>query len=326
MNGPVARARLVPFLLGPTASGKSALALAVAERLGAELIVADSVQVYRGLDIGSAKPTRAERAAIPHHALDLVDPDQPFSAAAFRGHALAALAAIEARGRLPLVVGGTGFYVRALLRWQLPGPGRDPALRDRLGAEAAREGPGALHARLAAADPEAAARIHPNDAVRIVRALEILATSGERPSTLRHRQGEARPSFVPLLIGLQWSRQDLYRRIDARVEAMVARGLVSEVAGLLARGLSPDLKPLQSIGYRQVIAHLQGRYPLETTLRLIQQETRRFAKRQLTWFRKEPGIRWLLLDGDDWLRAAAETACGWIGETTAEGGSLAATG
>jgi tRNA dimethylallyltransferase len=324
--GALAHLPLVPFLLGPTAAGKSALALTVAQALGAELIVADSVQVYRGLDIGSAKPSPEERAAVPHHGLDLVEPDQPFDAAAFRREAFRAMAGIQARGRLPIVVGGTGFYVRALLRWQLPGPGRDPALRERLRAAAAREGLGALHARLAEADPDAAARIHPHDAIRIVRALEILEATGERPSDLRGARGEGRPPFRPLLIGLHWPREGLYRRIDARVERMIARGLVAEVAGLLDRGFAPELKPLQSIGYRQIVAHLQGRFSLEAAVHAIQQATRRFAKRQLTWFRREPGIRWLRLDGEGWRAEAAQTAGRWIREAAAEDGPRAAAG
>ncbi|MBZ0159649.1 MAG: tRNA (adenosine(37)-N6)-dimethylallyltransferase MiaA [bacterium] len=275
------------------------MALAVAERVGGEIVAADSMQVYRGLDIGTAKPTAEERRRVPHHLLDLVDPGQPFTAADYVRWASAAIAEIRARGCLPIMVGGTGLYVRALFRGLFDGPGEMTPLRETLHQEAAQMGGAALHQRLDAIDPEAAAAIHPNDLFRIVRALEVAAASGRPISTLR---AEARRNHIPvpgpvMTFGLERNRQELYQRIEARVEAMMSQGLLREVRNLLDRGYCATLKPLQAIGYRHMIGYLNGRTSLDEAVASLKRDTRRYAKRQLTWFRHENEIEWLTAEG-----------------------------
>jgi tRNA dimethylallyltransferase len=274
---------------GPTASGKSALAVALARRLGGEIVNADSQQVYRGLDVGTAKPTPEERAAAPHHLLDLVEPGEGMDAARFAALAAEAVAAVDARGKLPIVVGGTGLYLRALLHGVVDAPGRDPALRARLEEEAARLGRPALHARLAAIDPEAAAAIRPNDLVRVVRALEI-AAGGTRPSELyaRHRFEEDR--YDAVILALDPPRAELHARIDARVEEMFGAGLLHEARALLARGAPPARLPL---GYAEAAACVRGELPLEEAVRRVQVLHRRYARRQVIWLRRERGVEWV---------------------------------
>src|SRR5574337_1089481 len=286
-------------LIGPTASGKSALALALAERVGGEIVAADSMQVYRGLDIGTAKPTTDDRHRIPHHLLDVVAPDQPFTAADYARLASAAIVDIRARGRLPIVVGGTGLYVRALLYGLFDGPGEMMSLRETLHREAAQAGPPTLHRRLEAIDPKAAAALHPNDLFRIVRALEVAVVSGRPISTLRI-EGRRNHRSIPgpiLQFGLERNRQELYQRIDARVEAMMAQGLLDEVRSLLDRGYNETLKPLRAIGYRHMIRHLRGEIGLDGAITSLKRDTRRYAKRQLTWFRHQDEIEWLSVEG-----------------------------
>lgn len=283
-------------LLGPTATGKTALALHLAPPLGAEVVSADSAMVYRHLDVGTAKPSAEERRRVPHHLVDVVPPDRRFSVAEFVRAARAAVADILARGRVPLVVGGTGLYIRALVEGypleRVPVP-PDPALRERLQEEARRHGPEHLHRRLAALDPDAAARIHPRDLKRVIRALEVLA-HGARPA--RDVPPEATPWRV-LKLGLTCPRPALYRRIDRRTEAQFAAGFVEEVRRLLAMGYRPEDPGLQVLGYRHVVAHLRGRLSREEAIALTQRDTRRYAKRQLTWFRRERGVRWIDVEG-----------------------------
>ncbi len=286
-------------LVGPTAVGKSSLALALAERVGGEIVAADSLQVYRGLDIGTAKPGAEERRRAPHHLLDLVGPDQSFTAADYARLAQGAIADIRGRGRLPIMVGGTGLYVRALLHGLFDGPGEERSLREALRVEAARVGAPTLHRRLQDLDAEAAAAIHPNDLFRIVRALEVVTMSGRPISALR---AEARRDHKPLqapvlLLGLERDRQDLYQRIEARVEEMLARGFLDEVRGLLDRGFSAALKPLRAIGYRHLIEHLNGLTSLDHAVACLKRDTRRYAKRQLTWFHHEEGLEWHRVEG-----------------------------
>jgi tRNA dimethylallyltransferase len=286
-----ARPRVV-CLVGPTASGKTELALALAARLGAEVVSADSRQVYRGLDVGTAKPTRAERACVPHHCLDLVEPAEPFVAARFRAAALWAIADVQRRGRAALVVGGTGLYVRVLLRGLCPAPPAAPALRLALGRALAARGAPALHASLATVDPVAAARIDPRDGARITRALAVGLGSGVPLSEWQaaHRFDE-RP-FEALVIGLARPVAELDARIAARAQAMVAAGFVEEVRALAARGLGPDAPGLSAVGYRELRAHVDGRCDLEGALAATVRATRRFAKRQRTWFRRETDVVW----------------------------------
>ena len=285
------RPRLV-CLVGPTASGKSALALELAERLGGEIVSADSRQVYRRLDIGTAKPTRAERARVPHHCLDLVEPDEPFDAARFRGVAAAAIAEIHRRGRAALVVGGTGLYLRVLLRGLCPAPPRVPALRAVLERQVAEQGAPSLHRRLATLDPAAAGRIDPRDAVRIVRALEVGLASGRRLSEWQARHRFAETPYDALVIGLARGVAELDARIAARARRMVEAGFLEELRALRARDFGPGAPGLGAVGYRELLACLDGGSDLAQGLAAAVRATRRFAKRQRTWFRREADVVW----------------------------------
>lgn len=302
---------------GPTGVGKSAVALALAPRLNAEIVVADSMQVYRGFTIGTGKPTAAERAAVAHHGLDLAEPGAGFDVAAFRAAAAAACAAIRARGRLPLVVAGTGLYLRALRQGLCQAPAPDPAVRRRLEAEARRLGAGALHARLKAADPEAAARLSVNDRVRAVRALEVFEQTGVPLSRLQAQHRDRQGPPAGLVIGLTRDRADLTRRIDARVQAMVAAGLDGEVRGLLEAGCG-DTQPMRGLGYRHFLPVVRGEKAAADAVRLMQRDTRRYAKRQLTWLRKEPGLLWLRLAPEEPPAATAERILALLADRAAE--------
>ncbi len=281
----------VAVIAGPTASGKTALAVALARRLGGEVVNADSQQVYRGLDVGTAKPTAEERAAVPHHLLDVVEPGEGMDAARFVALADAALAEIAARGKVPIVAGGTGLYVRALLHGVVPAPGRDPALRARLEEEAARLGRPALHARLAAVDPAAAAAIRPNDLVRIVRALEI-AAGGILPSALRAAHAFREDRHDALLLALDPPRDALHARIEARVREMFSAGLLDEARALAAR-FGDAVPPRLPIGYAEAIAVVRGTLELDEAIRRVQVAHRRYARRQVIWLRRERGVEWI---------------------------------
>ncbi len=276
-------------LVGPTGTGKTELACALARRTGAEVISADSMQVYRGMDIGTAKPSAALRAEIPHHGLDLVRPDEPMSAGRFAAHARAVATAIVMRGRPIVLCGGTGLYARAFARGLVAGIESDPALRRELEARAT----GDLRAELARTDPESAARIGARDRVRIVRALEALRLSGLPLSRMhaRHRFGDA--PFDVRFLALDLERELHLRRLRERTLRMFEAGLAREVEGLFAAGFGPELRPLRSIGYRQAAALLQGRASASAALEDTFIATRRYAKRQRTWFRSEPELRWL---------------------------------
>lgn len=280
-------------VLGPTASGKTSLGLDLAQWLGGEIVGADSVQVYRHLDIGSAKPTAEERARAPHHLIDILDPDEPYTAADYRRDALAAIEDIHARGAVAVIAGGTALYLRALLHGLSESPAGDPVIRAELARRAEQEGWPALHAELQRLDPVAAARIHPNDRVRIERALEVARLTGEPLSRQQARHGFAAAAVRAYRVGLDPPRDVLHERIQRRVVEMVDGGWFAEVAGLLAQGYDPGLKPLQAIGYRDVVACLQGEIDRDEAIRRIQRDTRRFAKRQMTWFRKEPDVHWV---------------------------------
>ncbi len=302
-------------IVGPTASGKSALALRLARERSGEIVSCDSLQVYRGLDIGSAKPTAAERAEVPHHLLDVADPDEAFSAAAYARLARAALRGIASRGRLAIVAGGTGLYLRALLHGLFEGPSRDEALRRRLEGIAERFGDARLHRLLARVDPEAGARVRPRDRVRVVRALEVYRSTG-RPISEQQRGG-ATPlrGFRPLVVGLDPGREELRRAVKARTREMLVRGLLDEVWGLLGRGYGPELRPLRAIGYRQAVAAVRGETTVEEAERAIVTETLRFAKRQRTWFRhQQPDVRWFADAGGAWAAAVA-----WLEEAQGAG-------
>lgn len=296
-------------MVGPTAVGKSDVGVLLAQMLGGEVVSADSMQVYRGLDIGTGKLPPHKRRGIPHHLIDVVDPEEKFSVAEYEELALCAIREIQGRGRLPVLVGGTGLYYRAVVRAYLfPGPGADPELRARLSAEAKISGPAALHRRLAAVDPPAAERIHPNDLRRIIRALEVHTLTGTPISALQTAPEDLR--FDLVAIGLTAPREVLYRRIDARVDEMLSQGLLDEVRGLVDRGLESWLTSVQALGYKEFFPYLRGSEELGTAVDRLKQGTRRYAKRQMTWFRREREVRWL----DRGERAGDETLAGEIAE------------
>jgi tRNA dimethylallyltransferase len=273
-------------ILGPTASGKSALGLGLAERVGGEIVACDSQQVYIGMDIGTAKPTPEERRRVPHHGLDLVRPDEPFHAARWAAVARAAIADIAGRGRLPIVVGGTGLYYRALVTGLFEAPPPDPAIRARHRAQAAADGVESLHARLAAVDPEAASAIRVRDLVRISRALEVQEQTGVPITTLRRRAAPP-DDLRPTVLLLDPPLAALRTRIGVRVDQMISAGFLDEVRTLRAAGYGPALKPLQALGYRQLGAVLDGTVPLADAVVETVQATFAYARRQRTWFRKQ---------------------------------------
>ena len=279
-------------IVGPTATGKTALAVALARAIDGEVVGADSRQVYRRMDIGTAKPTPQERALTPHHLLDVVDPDEPYSLAQYLELATAALDEIWARGRQPLLVGGSGQYVWALVEgWTVPRLPPQRELRRSLEERAAREGVDALHRELARVDPRAAAGIDPHNVRRVIRALEVYQATGH---PISFWQEKASPSWDTLILGLTCPRDELYRRIDARVDGMMAAGLVGEVRGLLALGYSRDLPAMSGIGYREVCQHLAGELDLSAAVARIKTATHRLARQQATWFRRDDErIRWI---------------------------------
>jgi tRNA dimethylallyltransferase len=297
-------APLLIGIVGPTASGKSALGLRLALAAGGEIVSCDSLQVYRGLDVGSAKPTREERALVPHHLVDVIGPDEPFTAAEYARRARAAIAGIAARGRVPLVVGGSGLYLRALLSGLFAGPSRDDALRARLERIAARKGDARLHRLLRRVDPEAAARIEVRDRVRVVRALEVFRATG-RPLSLHHRAGaDALTGFDVRLLGLDPPREALRAAVERRTDAMLAGGLLEETRALLAAHPG-GLAPLNAIGYRQAVAVARGEREVAAARRDMVKETMRYAKRQMTWFRHQARVEWCATADEAYARAAS---------------------
>lgn len=274
---------------GPTGSGKSELAVRIAERVDAEIVNADSMQIYRDLDIGTAKPSAQELARVPHHLLSFVSPECNFTASDFRREAAAAIGEIHRRGKRVVVVGGTGLYIRALLEGLVDSPVGDPELRLRFADQTGEE----LLRQLQEVDPETAVRLHPNDRVRIVRALEVFTQTGRPISAFRSEHAFSGGYYDAMKICIRVERQELYRRLNLRVEQMLQHGLIEEVAGLLAQGYSRDFKALRSIGYKEIVAHLAGELTLEQAVEQIKRDTRRYAKRQMTWFGRENDIKWL---------------------------------
>jgi len=295
-------------IVGPTGVGKTSVAVRLAARLSMETVNADSRQVYRGMDIGTGKPTVEDRAALRHHLLDVVNPDERYHAARFRADALEAIDGIRSRGRLPVIVGGTGLYVRALLKGLKPAPPADPALRAELEAFAASHGWPAVHARLLRTDPDAARRLHPNDRVRIVRALEVQSRGRAEAGDVA--TGDWRQSIPPwrlLVVGLSQARERLNARLAERARGMAAHGMMEEVKRLLAAGYDESLPSMGGIGYRQFCAVLRGRLSEAEALRIMIRDTARYAKRQMTWFARDPEIRWIDVDAAGGLDGATDT-------------------
>jgi tRNA dimethylallyltransferase len=287
--------RPIPVVIGPTAVGKTDLSLCLAHELEAEIVGGDSRQVYRFLDIGTAKPSAIQRQAVRHHLIDIVDPDEPLNAARFARLAWGCIHSIEARAKLPLIVGGSGLYLRALTDGLFAGPGAAPHLRARLEAEAQSLGLPALYDRLIAVDQAAAQRVHPHDRVRIIRALEIYTLTGTPISQWQCQWQQPRRHRAFVFIGLTRDREELRQRIAVRTEAMLQAGLEAEVRTVLAMGYAPGLPTLQSVGYGEIVAYLDGKWDLAHARQLIERHTWRLAKRQMTWFRHIAGIQWVSL-------------------------------
>ena len=294
------------IITGQTASGKERLAVEIARRLGGEIISADSMKVYRGMDIGTAKASADQRQAVPHHLLDIADPGETFSAARWVRLADTCIAEVHARSGVPIVSGGTPLYLKALLEGLFEGPPADPSIRARLRADALARGTHALHARLAEADPAAAARIHPNDLRRIVRALEVWELTGSPISKLQTQWGAKSFRHRPCLAAIRRRPEDLTRRIEQRVRRMLEAGLMEEVRRLLARPGGPARGPRQALGYAEVIDHLAGRLPEEELVPAIVAHTRQFARRQHTWLSRFPGVVWLEAAPDTLPEALAD--------------------
>ncbi len=288
------REPLVVLLLGPTGSGKTSLSLALGERFGGEIVSCDSVAVYRGMDIGSAKPSPAEQARLPHHLIDVADPDHPFTAGAYSRAARSALREITARGHLPIVTGGTGLYLRALTEGLFAGPERQHDLRARLQRSCQTHSAAWLHRLLTRLDPPSAARIHANDTPKLIRAIEVCLAARQPMSQVLSR--DPLTGFRLLRIGLNPPRQALYDRLNMRAAVMFSAGLIEETRTLLDR--YGPVKALDSLGYRQALAVLQGKLSVEDAIAAAQQGHRNYAKRQLTWFRREPGVHWIENFGD----------------------------
>jgi tRNA dimethylallyltransferase len=294
-------------IVGPTGSGKSDLALRIASRFTGEVVNCDSVQVYRFFNIGAAKTPEHERRGIRHHLIDTLNPDEVFTAGDFARMARPVLHQITGRNHLPVVTGGTGFYLRALVEGLAPGPPRDENMRARLAAREARRS-GSVHRLLRRFDPKTASRIHPNDVPKAIRAVEICLTERRPAAAVFERGRDALTGYRVLKLGLFPDRERLYARLEARLEAMFANGLIDETAGILARGFSSNAKPFESIGYKQAVQVVRGELSAKDALFFARRDTRRYAKRQMTWFRQEPGIETLCGFGDDPAVAAEAEA------------------
>jgi tRNA dimethylallyltransferase len=292
----------LPIILGPTGVGKTEIALRVAEELAGEIISCDSRKIYKLLDIGTAKPSKEERKKIPHHLIDIADLREEFSVADFKREAERKISQIQNREKLPLLVGGSPLYIKAVIDGLFSGPGKDPDLRKRLIEKAKKSGDEYLYRRLKKVDPPAAEKIHPHDLKRIIRALEIFELTG-KPISYHQQLSSFNPQFSRLgrviMIGLRRKREELYKRINNRVDKMLEAGLVGEVKELLKKGYSENLNSLQGLGYKQIIGYLKGRYNFKEAVRLLKRDTRRFAKRQMTWFRKDKRITWVDIEGNN---------------------------
>lgn len=304
-------------LVGPTSVGKTATAIRLALEFGGEVVSADSRYLYRGMDIGTDKPSLEERKGVPHHLIDIVDPRDDYSLALYQRDARAAIEAIHARGRLPIVAGGTPLYLRALLEgWRIPPAPPNPELRAQLELRARVEGPEVLHRELERVDPLAAARIPPENVRRVIRALEIFHATGRRMTEL---EGKESPPWRVLWLGLTMPREELYRRIDERVERQIARGLVDEVRRLLGEGVPPDVPAMTALGYRQIVLYLEGKLTLEEAVARIKYDTHRYARHQLTWLRRMKQVEWYDVTQPGWYEAMRERVRMFLADETDEG-------
>ena len=292
MDGKVCKPKTI-IICGPTALGKTATAIGLAENFTGEIVGADSMQVYKYMDIGTAKPTRDEQSRITHHMVDIVAPNEHFDTKTYARMARKRIMNLNSRGIVPFVVGGTGLYIKALVHGLFEAEASDHAIRSRLKEEVQIHGSAFLHQRLCRKDPGSAKKIHPNDAYRIIRALEVYETTGKPMAELHRKHNFKDNAFDVLKIGLHIDREVLYHRINQRVDAMIDAGLVGEVAGLLEMGYGPALKSMQSIGYRHMVDFIQGRCEWDETVRILKRDTRRYAKRQLTWFKADSNIIWV---------------------------------
>lgn len=300
----------IPLLVivGPTAVGKTDTAVLVAQQIDGEIISADSMQIYRGMDIGTAKPGKEERGGVRHHLIDVADPEDEFSVVDFQRIAKESIEDIYRRGRSPIVAGGTGLYINSLVyNMDFTETISNPELRENLTTIALERGNEYLFEMLKRADPETAAKLHPNDRRRIIRALEVYQCSG-MPMSQYHRNTEIRAiPYDPLMIGLRMNRKELYDRIEKRVDMMMENGLVNEVRRLLDRGCPKDAVSMQGLGYKEIIGYLEGEYPLETAVETLKRDTRRFAKRQFTWFRRDDRIIWMDVENYSRRREIADS-------------------
>ena len=291
MNAATAKPKII-IICGPTGIGKTTVAINLAQHFEGEIVGADSMQVYKYMDIGTAKPTAAEQARVVHHMVDFVEPDESFDAAQYAARAREKIIELDQQHITPFVVGGTGLYIKALLYGLFDEKVSDPEIRARLKAETDARGIQSLYERLGRLDPETASRLHPNDRYRILRALEVIAATGQTISKHHKKHGFFHQPFESLKIGLEMDRTLLYERINRRVDAMISAGFLDEVKGLMARGYSTNLKPMQSIGYRHMVDYIEGRLNWDECVRTLKRDHRRYAKRQLTWFGADPEIIW----------------------------------
>jgi tRNA dimethylallyltransferase len=304
---------MIPLVVitGPTATGKSEAAVMLAKLTGGEVVSADSMQVYRYMDIGTAKPTVKERQGVPHHMIDVVDPDQEYSVALFQKQARRAIAEIHKKGNLPILIGGTGLYIRAVTEhYNFTGIKGDPGFRQKLQQEAAVKGPAHLYQRLSAVDPEAAGKLHCNDTRRIIRALEVFHHTGQPISSFYNRSSS--PIYKLAMFGLILERNLLYQRIEQRVDEMIAKGLVEEVRGLLGKSYGSELTSMQGLGYKEIVSYLTGEINYDQAVYLLKRNTRRFAKRQLTWFRNDRRLKWLDVSGKGGIAVAVKEIMGGL--------------
>jgi tRNA dimethylallyltransferase len=290
--------RPLVVLLGPTAAGKSQLAVPLARHLGTEVLTADSRQVYRGMDIGTDKPTVEERQNVPHRLIDLLEPDAVVNAGWYRQQALIEIDRLYEARQLPLIVGGTGLYIRTLVRGLCQAPPADPVVRAELMRMSRAMGRDRLYAELVTIDRETAARLHPNDEAKVMRAIEVFRLTGRPMSVVQQQHAFQHSAFSSLLIGLHRPKDILYRRIEKRIDWQLAHGMIEETQALLARGYGRHLGAMKGLGYRQVSAYLAGDYDYVEMVRRFKRDTRHFAKRQMTWFRKEPGVEWITIDDE----------------------------